>query len=291
MRLLPAATAVLALCVLATPAAARKVTPTYYVSLGTSLSVGVQPNSAGRSVETKEGYADRLFALERPSHKGLRLAKLGCGGETTTSMLNGGICQYSGERRLDYSRKRKGAQLKAAEAFLRAHAGRIAFVTIDIGANDILRCAKAKGTIDLPCVTAALETIKKNVPAIAKRLRKAAGSKTTVVGMTLYNPFLALYFDQDTRGLADASVMLARNLNASLTDGFTTNGIGKVADVARAFQSDDRTPTTYQGQSVPLDVERICTLTWMCVFKPVGPNVHANVEGYKLIARTFAPLV
>jgi hypothetical protein len=42
---------------------------------------------------------------------------------------------------------------------------------------------------------------------------------------------------------------------------------------------------------VPLDVERICTLTWMCVFKPVGPNVHANVEGYKLIAKTFAPLL
>lgn len=290
MRFPLALTAALALSVVVAPAEARKVTPTYYVSLGTSLSVGVQPNSAGRSVETNEGYADRLFALERPSHKGLRLAKLGCGGETTTSMLNGGICQYRGERRLGYSRKRKGAQLKAAEAFLRAHAGHIAFVTIDIGANDILQCAK-DNKVDLPCVRARIETIKKNVLTIARRLRKAAGSRTTIVGMTLYDPFLALYFDPSTRSLADDSVTLAKNVNGSITDGFTKNGVGNVADVSKAFQTDDRTPTTYQGQSVPLDVERICTLTWMCVFKPVGPNVHANVEGYKLIAKTFEPLI
>jgi lysophospholipase L1-like esterase len=290
MRLPLALTAALALSVAAAPAAQGKTVPTYYVSLGTSLSVGMQPNTAGKTVETDQGYADRLFALERPSHKGLRLAKLGCGGETTTSMLNGGICQYSGDHRLGYSKKKRGSQLKAAETFLREHAGHIAFVTIDMGANDIVKCAK-NAQVDFPCLNAGIASIKTNVPKIAKRLRKAAGSKTTIVGMTLYDPFLEFYLDPSTRNLANASVSLSKSVNGSISDGFTMNGIGKVADLAKAFQTEDQTPTMYQGQSVPVGVERICTLTWMCVFKPVGPNIHANVLGYKLIAQTFKPLI
>ncbi len=33
----------------------------YYVSLGTSLSVGVQPDSNGLTLPTDDGYADELF--------------------------------------------------------------------------------------------------------------------------------------------------------------------------------------------------------------------------------------
>ena len=77
----------------ATTAPARAPAP-YYLSLGDSLAQGVQPTVRGRSVETSEGYADDIYATYRHLVRGLRLEKLGCPGETTTSMMNGGICQY-----------------------------------------------------------------------------------------------------------------------------------------------------------------------------------------------------
>ncbi len=51
---------------------------------------------------------------------------LGCPGEITTTFVHGGKCPYA-----------EGSQLAAAEAFLSAHQGQVAFVTIDIGGDDI----------------------------------------------------------------------------------------------------------------------------------------------------------
>jgi len=74
---------------------------------------------------TSDGYPDQVYAALHPSRPGLKLVKLGCPGETTTSMINGGICHYQG-----------GSQLAAAVTFLQAHRGRVLLVTLDIGAND-----------------------------------------------------------------------------------------------------------------------------------------------------------
>ncbi len=65
---------------------------TYYLALGDSLAQGVQPDAAGTSVETRQGYPDQLYAILHRSQPGLRLVKLGCPGETTTSMIRGGQC-------------------------------------------------------------------------------------------------------------------------------------------------------------------------------------------------------
>ena len=84
----------------------------YYVSLGTSLSVGVQPNSNGITLPTNDGYADQLFDSIRPAFEAagvdreLRLIKLGCPGETLDDMINGGSCPYLA-----------GSQLEAAVDF------------------------------------------------------------------------------------------------------------------------------------------------------------------------------
>ena len=69
--------------------------PPYYLALGDSLSQGVQPNASGQSVETKQGYADDLWSRYHASTPALRLAKLGCPGETTGTMLAGG-CPWPG---------------------------------------------------------------------------------------------------------------------------------------------------------------------------------------------------
>ena len=91
----------------------------YYLALGDSLAQGVQPNTSGAAVETNQGYVDDLYGLYRGEVAGLQLAKLGCPGETTTTMIYGGICYPAGTSQLD-----------RAVAFLRSH--HVALVTIDI---------------------------------------------------------------------------------------------------------------------------------------------------------------
>ena len=76
--------------------------------------------------EANRGYVDDLYALLRFRTPGLKLAKLGCPGETTASMISGNVCSY-----------REGSQLAAALAFLQSN--KVDLVTIDIGANDIDR--------------------------------------------------------------------------------------------------------------------------------------------------------
>src|SRR6202023_4412714 len=78
--------AVLALLAVAPADAARA---RYYLSLGDSLAPGTQPDAAGLTINTDQGYADQLYAIEKAKISGLKLVKLGCGGESTTSFLNG----------------------------------------------------------------------------------------------------------------------------------------------------------------------------------------------------------
>ena len=74
----------------------------YYLSLGTSLSVGIQPDGSGTLLPTNDGYADQLYDLIRPGFESssenvdleLDLNKLGCPGETLDDMINGGNCLY-----------------------------------------------------------------------------------------------------------------------------------------------------------------------------------------------------
>jgi hypothetical protein len=51
------------------------------------------------------GYVDDLFAAFRTRIQGLELAKLGCSRETTTTMIQGGICNYSQRSQLARSRQ------------------------------------------------------------------------------------------------------------------------------------------------------------------------------------------
>ena len=51
------------------------------------------------------------------------------------------------------------------------------------------------------------------------------------------------------------------------------------------------TATLPGAGTVPLNVARICTWTWMCAPPPVGPNIHANATGYKVIAAAFERVI
>jgi lysophospholipase L1-like esterase len=254
--------------------------PSWYLALGDSLARGAQPNAAGTTVPTNQGYANFLFATEKKKIKGLKFVQLGCLGETTTTMMNGGICHYAA-----------GNQLAQAVSFIHKH--KISLITLDIGANDIDGCVQ-NGAVNFVCVGQGINTIQTNVPMIANTLRQAAGRKVRIVGMTYYDPFLADWLTGPSgQAIAQASVGLAQQVNTDLTNDYQAQSF-KVADVATAYQTYTPLTTTTTLPpygTVPVAVAEICKLTWMCAAAPQGPNIHANVAGYTLIAKTFAALL
>ena len=252
---------------------------TYYLALGDSLSRGVQPDAAGASVPTGEGYPDQLYAMLHRSQPTLQLVKLGCPGETTGTMIYGGICRYRG-----------GSQLAAAVAFLSTHRDRVVLVTIDIGANDPEDCGNGQSLSTLTtCVGKGLPQAITNLGTILTRLRAAAGPDVRIVGMSYYLPALAEWRTGTVgQAVARLSARLAAGYN-DLLDGTYANSGVRVADVFGAFQTSDfGSPVAVPGiGTVPINVARICQWTWACASSPRGPNQHANQAGYGVIAQAF----
>jgi len=259
------------------PAAANiaaKAPPAYYLSLGDSLAQGVQPDAVGTSVATADGYPDQVYAALRRSHPTLELVKLGCPGETTVSMINGGICHYN-----------RGSQLKAAAAVLHQHRGRVLLVTLDIGANDPEACTGQPSFSQLAvCAVKGIPSAVTHLGTIVDRLKAAAGPGVRIVGMNYYLPALAEWRHGLTgHAVAWTAEKLAATFNALLERVYTKAGI-KVSDVFGAFQTSD---FGSHGAALPRNVTLLCQWTWECAAAPRGPNQHANQAGYHVIAREF----
>jgi lysophospholipase L1-like esterase len=261
----------------------------YYLALGDSLSQGVQPNATGQSVETNQGYANDLFAHYRAQVRGLKLVQFGCPGDTTTSMLTG--VGNLPAAQLFHCDRAHGSQLAAAEAFLKAHRGAVALVTIDIGANDVDGCVNQPAAV-IACVGTGETAITQNTPPILRGIKRAAGPGTVLAAMNLYDPILA-YDLQPTSplySLGNSSLLLAKGVNTAIATADAAVGF-KTADVETAFDTYDLTPAPYNGTTVQKDVVEVCTFTWACTPPPQGPNIHANTMGYALIASAFESVI
>jgi lysophospholipase L1-like esterase len=264
----------------------------YYLALGDSLSVGIQPTTAGVDEPTSVGYPNQLYGWIRYTYPDLRLEQLGCPGETTKTMLTGGICSYSGDQRTSYT-SGTGNQAAAALAFIAAHKGHVPLITIDLGANDLNPCI-AKGTISgiEACLPGVLAGISANLATTLAELR-AADPGATIVGMNYYDPELAEWLT-GTGGqtFATDSVELSDIFNATLETVYEHYSV-PVADVATAFDTSDMTDqvTLPNVGTLPKNVAEVCELTWECVAPPQGPNEHCNVRGYAVIANAFLAIL
>lgn len=251
--------------------------PIYYLALGDSASVGFQPNKG----ETDKGYVDVLARRVREHLPSLRIRNVGCAGETSRSMITGvhSPCRYHA-----------GSQLQAAVAFLEAHPGRVAFITVNIGSNDlVMRCLDGQsGVIEKECVVEQAPRLSARVGAIAAALRAAAGSKVPILGMNYYNPFLGLW------GLIPGGRAIARTdqrawvvFNSTLSTAFEGAGATTV-DVASTFRVDDfeNTVVVPNRGELPVNVARACEWTWFCSSR-FFTDPHPNNVGYRKIARTF----
>ncbi|MFF5985166.1 GDSL-type esterase/lipase family protein [Streptomyces olindensis] len=247
---------------------------TYYISLGDSLASGYQPDV---DKDTRLAYTDRLYAQLKQRDPGLKHIRLGCTGETTESLIKGGTCRYPGAT----------SQLDAALKAMARHHGKVAYVTLSVGANDIQACVTPAGTLDGTCLSNASRTMGRNLARITGALHQAGTTNTQFSGSTYYNPFLATWLLGDAgQKAAKESAPLIKEGDKAIAQVYGATGF-KVADVAGAFSSDDfGTLVDMPGVGkVPANVAKICQLTWACTPKK---DPHPNADGHKVIASAFA---
>jgi lysophospholipase L1-like esterase len=260
---------VVAAALVAIPVATANEGSHYYLSLGDSLAVGGQPVIG----ETDEGYADQLYSALKADDPKLTHVRLGCSGESTTSMLEGSqlpsVAASCGPPAFYMHRYPRKTQLAEAVAFLHAHREFVRLVTIDIGAGDVLGPGGAG-------------EIAENLPTILAELREAAGPDVPLVGMNYYGAGLPFAWTEGGLPAVQAYVgdLVAFN---DLLEGLYAAAGDPVADVETAFSSTD---LTLVG-SLPHNVSLVCQWTWMCAPPPFGPDVHPNAAGYSVIAHAF----
>lgn len=197
----------------------------------------------------------------------LRVRRVGCGGITAAQVIRGGgPCAYP-----------EDTQLRAAERDLRRRRGRVDLVTITIGANDVQDCAAAG---DLGCLRERLPAVRRDVTAIARRLRAAAGPGATVVGTTYHDPFLG-WWVQGREDDARASVPVLTAFNRALRAAYRDAGAA-VADIGEDFRITD---FSAPGGSLPRNVGLTCRYTLACPDDPAAFDVHPNRAGYARIGR------
>jgi lysophospholipase L1-like esterase len=243
-----------------------------YLALGDSLAASMQPDADGHDRVTSHGYAEAVEDAREASIAGLKLVKLGRGGETAASMLRPARPGQS--------------QLQQAEAALRS--GHVAFVTLDIGANEVESCQAGTG-FDAGCVKRGLATLRASLPQIIRGLRAAGGNALPIVGMNYYNSFLGRWVTgSDGRRVARASVPVERQINSTLATIYRHAGL-PMADIASRFRTSSfGLVSTRSHGRVPLAVARTCRWTWACSTRY---DDHTNTAGYQVIADTLLPLL
>lgn len=257
-------------------ASASTTTSGFYLAIGGSSSLGFQPTGipAHNGKRTDTGYANDVDAMETTKGTSLILRQVGCPGEKASTMILAHDACYKGV----------GGQMTASLNYLKAKFNEKGLVTIDLGFNDVRACLLGD-LVDESCANQGLAAVRRDMPAVVRRLKGAAGSKVKIVGLLYEDPFLADYLYPGTgMNEANLSLQVMAKLNASLMTIYRSDGVTMV-NVPGAFKTNDTKMVTLNNVGVvPQNVASACTLTWMCTKPPFGPDDHPNNAGYRVIA-------
>ncbi len=265
----------------AAPAAAAPASRPYYLSLGDSYAIGYQPGKGGTVGFT--GYVADHLALDQEN--------FGCGGATTTSLLQSpGCVDPAAEDAAPYTGI---TQEQAALAFIAAHPKAVRLVTISIGGNDFDSCSSA------PCVEAAMPAMGANLKSLLASLTAALASAgdthAAIIGITYPDVDLGLYV-YPTHPASAADLALAKTsilafdalINPTLKSAYRSVPGASFVDVTSApyqaaVHGDDtpltRTETVPPYGRLPVAVGEVCQLTYFCT----QGNIHAHTRGYDFI--------
>ena len=259
----------------------------FYVSLGDSYAVG----TTDPQHPTTNGYPNMLVKLAKKKGYDFTLVNFGCGGATTTSMLNPTAAQKaigcSPMALMPGAKNYPGqSQMQAALAFIKANKGKVGLVTISIGGNDVDGCI-ADPTTAFTCVANNMPLATRNLTTMVKQLRAAGGKKLRIVGSTYPDVVLGAWVRQDIFGaiapmLATESLTSFANvINPGLKKAYDTVGASfvDVTTATGAFGPFVTTTIPTYG-TVPVPVAKVCELTWFCK----DLNIHMQPAGYRIIA-------
>ena len=192
-------------------------------------------------------------------------------------MVDGPGCSYT-----------TGTQLGDAVAFLRAHPHQVAFVTIDIGADDVAACQTSTG-VNATCATAATSQISTELPQVLAQL-KAAGSGVPIYGMDYYDPFLASWLTRiGGAGRRHPEPHQHRPAQRPARPRSTPPPEPRRPTRRPLFETDDTDTTgTYQGATVPQDVAMVCQWTEACTSPG---SIQPDDQGYAQLATAFEKVI
>jgi photosystem II stability/assembly factor-like uncharacterized protein/lysophospholipase L1-like esterase len=226
----------------------------YYLALGDSVPVWDGPDS----------YPDLLLQKYEPSYPGLQLVNLAVSGETTSSMLQDG--QYA-----------------EAVQFLHSQRRKVAFVTIDIGGNDVVGCALST---DPQCFPQAEATMEANLKTILAGLHRA-DPRVRMFGMSYFDPVLGLWLSGGSlRQQALATIPEVVTLNNELDSLY---GPSNTADVQGGFSVTDPKLINSQWGKAPVGVVDACS--WLDIQCPGFGGDDPNDEGAIRIAAAFEQVI
>ncbi|MDR4888553.1 SGNH/GDSL hydrolase family protein [Fredinandcohnia sp. QZ13] len=194
-----------------------------YVALGDSLAAGTTPYN-----EIDKGYADFLVERFVQSQYTVDFINFGVPGYTSTNVLH------------DMTKFEVQAKIREAE-----------YVTIDIGANDILRLLNTPDKIPQ-----ALDEVSANLFGILGAIERLNPSAKVYV-MGYYFPFPHLPEEQQ-----QVLIPLLDRLN-------------QVIETVAVLNNDTFIPTS---KAIAKDYE---------TFLPNPTNIHLSTEGYQIIAKEF----
>jgi lysophospholipase L1-like esterase len=265
--------------------AATKAQRPDYLSLGDSYSIGYQPGIGGTP-----GYTGYVAA-----RLGMQEENFGCGGATTTSILQTiGCGDPASQDAVPYSTI---TQEKAALKFIAAHPhpDNVRLITVSIGGNDFDGCSTAS------CVQAAMPTMKTNIEslmsALSGALSQASDANAEIIGLTYPDVDLGLYV-YPTDPPTSASVASANSsitafdtlINPTLSQSYLSVPRSTFVNVTsaryrKATQGDDTNLSLMENVppygTVPIAVGEVCQLTYFCS----QGNIHANSQGYDFIGK------
>jgi lysophospholipase L1-like esterase len=230
----------------------------YYLALGDSMAYGFQPTKANAPPSAfNTGYVDLFAARLRKLSSKIKVVNYGCPGDSTVTFARGG-CDWLKQGRKLHDGFR-GSQLKAAEAFLRAHSGKVSPITVTLWGND-LPLPLSQNARRAP---RAIASFASRFSAILRQLRAAAPSAEIIV-TGAWNP--------EADRLAQTEP-LYRSLDAAIKRAATASRVR----VANMFAALNGTGNVKSQQA------RICRLTFICS----KGDPHPTNAGYRAMAHAF----
>lgn len=221
----------------------------YYLALGDSIAYGYQPNKGAQPAAFDNGYVDVFAARLRKMSPKIQVVNYGCPGETTVTFTKGGCpALREGPKLHDVFR---GAQLKAALSFLRAHKAKVSPITLTLWGNDLAPLsARGKGA------PKAIASFASRLDSILEQLRSAAPTADIIV-TGAWNPEVDQFKKTEP---------LYRSLDRA---------IARTAAASRA-----RFANTYAVFNPPANIRRVCLLSFICS----KGDPHPNDAGYRAMA-------